>query len=204
MGVVGLARASRGRDADAPVIASLGTLAFGTEYLVFGAAAAPRFLIPAYVFGSLAAAIGVVSLLRAGLAPRQLGILVLLLALPWAIWQGGAAERLGDGKAGLKSSYRVVGVELRALVGGRSCAFVSPFGYPEIQLASGCEGADIVDPAGPTARELGRLLEEGADMSFVVLPRRAAPGSTLRDRVATEIGTDRRAWFVYPVSTSLS
>lgn len=200
MGAVAFIGGVKGFHRTASLLASLGTLALGAEYLVFGSAAAPRFLLPAYAFGSLAAAIGAVSLIRRDVVSRVLGTSVLALAVPWAIWQGAVAEQIGMKKSILNEAYRVVGLELHELVRGRPCAFVSPRGYPEIQIASGCEGEDIVDPGGPSPSEFGRLLVKRPKLVYVVLPRKASPRSGLGSLSAAEIPTGKRTWFIYPIS----
>ena len=200
MGSLALARGSKGPGRTASMLASFGGLALGAEYIVFVSHEASRFLLPAYAFASVAASVGVVSLLRGKVVSRVAGALVLALAVPWAVWQGAVADRVELRKSARLASYPVVGKELRRAVRGRPCAFVSSRAYPMIQLASGCEGEDIRRRRGPSPAELERLLAELPKQLYVVLPRKAGKRSAARVLAPVRVRLPKLTWFIYPVS----
>ncbi|MBA3363365.1 MAG: hypothetical protein H0T07_03050, partial [Actinobacteria bacterium] len=131
LAIVAIARARRSTDRTVAILACFGTLALATEYLVFVSALAPRFLLPAYAFASIPAALGLVTLLRGGAVARAAGVLVLVLVIPWAIWQGDVARRYQDKRMISTLAFRDVGLRLRELADGRPCSFMSPHGYPQ-------------------------------------------------------------------------
>lgn len=200
LAIVAVTRARR-TDRAAAILASFGALALAAEYLVFVSALAPRFLLPAYAFGSLLAAIGVVTLLRGGVVSRASGAVVLMLAIPWTIWQGAVADRYQHRRMTSILAFRDVGDTIRQLADGRSCSFMSPQGYPQIEFASGCEGSDLLRPRGPTAAELEELRNDGEEV-FVILKRVAPADSPLGLLDPVQVPGPRRTWFMYHVSGS--
>ena len=200
LGIVACVRASR-VNRTATILASLGAVALTAEYLVFVSALAPRFLLPAYAFASLLAAIGIISLLRGAIVPRVLGGIVLLLVVPWAIWQGGVAGRYLDQRMRSTVAFHDIGRTIRGLANGAPCSVLSPHGYPMVAFASGCDGAELPRPRGPTAAELRRRLVD-RDQVFVILKGEATRGSPLAGISAVRVPGPAKAWFLYRVSDS--
>jgi hypothetical protein len=201
LAIVAMARAPRPSDRAVAILTSFGALALATEYLVFVSALAPRFLLPAYAFASLPAAIGVVTLLRGGGVSRVAGVVVLVLVIPWAIWQGDVAGRFQDKRMISTLAFRDVGLKLRELADGRPCSFMSPHGYPQISFASGCDGSDLLRPRGPKAAELEELRKDGEEL-FVILKGAAPPDSPLDALMPLPVPGPSRTWFIYQVSGS--
>ena len=198
MTIVALAR---GRSAIAHagvLLCSLGALALGTQYVVFVSALAARYLLPALAFLSVPAAVGVVSLIRGGVRARIAGVLALLLVIPWAVWQANVAHKVEVQEATYDESFRVVGLALKQLTGGRPCAFIALHGTAEVALASGCEGTQVLEP-GPTVGELQRLSSSHTP-AFVILPGPAQPDvpSGFLTRVQS-VSLARDTWFIYAV-----
>ena len=199
--IVAIARAPRSTDRVVAILACFGALALATEYLVFVSALAPRFLLPAYAFASLPAAIGLVTLLRGGVVSRVAGVLVLVLMIPWAIWQGDVAGRFQDKRMISTLAFRDVGLRLRELADGRPCSFMSPHGYPQISFTSGCDGSDLLRPSGPKAAELEELRRDGEEL-FVILKRAAPATSPLSSLDPVRVAGPGRTWFIYHVTES--
>jgi hypothetical protein len=198
LAVVAIARAAGPTDRAVAIFACIGTLAFAAEYLIFVSALAPRFLLPAYAFASLPAAIGLVSLLRGGLATRVAGSIVLLFVIPWAIWQGRVADEVESQRARSTSAFHVIGLKIRQLADGRPCAFMSPHGFPTIAFASGCDGAELPRPAKPSAVGLDELRVDGRS-TFVILKRTAPPTSPLGSLTSVRVAGPGKAWFIYQI-----
>ena len=201
LAIVAIARAPRATDRVVAILACFGALALATEYLVFVSALAPRFLLPAYAFASLPAAIGLVALLRGGVASRVAGVLVLVLMIPWAIWQGEVAGRFQDKRMISTLAFRDVGLRLREMADGRPCSFMSPHGYPQISFTSGCDGSDLLRPSGPKAAELEELRRDGEEF-FVILKRAAPTTSPLSSVDPVRVAGPGRTWFIYHVTES--
>jgi len=180
------------------LLGCLATLAFMAEYLVLVPFIAGRFLLPAYALAAIPAAIGLVSLLRKGVGARALGAVVLLLMIPWAVWQGEVASRvatrdLRDGK-----EWLAAGLLLRDLADGRRCSFVSPNAFPQIHFISGCAGDQLHPPRLPTAAQRGAVAD--GEEVFIILPMIARPRSPLAMLSPIPIRGPRRAWFIYRLS----
>ena len=180
------------------ILCAVATVFFAAEYIAFVSALAARFLLPAYALASIPAGVGLASLFRDGILARWAGSIVLLLVVPWMLWQGGVAGRLAEAH-GKPQLIREVGDKLRELADGRPCAFMSPLGWPTIQFVSGCKGEGLPRPRGPSEREL-RELSTGSERTFVILRAEALPSSPLGSLTPIPVRTPERTWFVYPVS----
>ena len=202
MAIVALARGVTATDRAASLLSCFVALALAAEYLVFVSAQAARFLLPAYAFASLPVAIGLVSLLRGRIVSRAAGAIVLIVLIPWAIWQGAVADRVEAQMASSSVSFREIALTIRELADGRPCAFLSPHNYPEIQLASGCDGAAL-GRGTPSTEELTQLLNSGKQV-FVCLRKpapRASPLSSLTPVLAP--APRGKTWFIYRVPESI-
>jgi hypothetical protein len=194
MAIVAFARSRIYRGA--VLLCSLGAAAFALEYVVFVSALAPRYLLPAYAFASVPAALGVVSLLRGGLVPRVGGAIAVFLVIPWAIWQGSVADRFAAEHTQDYAEPQVVGQSIRQLANGRPCALLSERWYPEIALAAGC-GGDQLASHGPTVAQLEEL-STGGQLVYMVLDKPAKPNSPLGYFTPVRsLQTGTRKWFIY-------
>ena len=204
--IVAIAKA-RGAGRTAAVLAGIGTLALALEYFLFvSTLPAPRFLLPAYALASVPAAIGAVIIVRGdartharSFLTRAVGVSVLILLIPWAIWQGTAAVDHERVRMVSTIPFRDVGLTIRRLAGGMPCAFVSPHGYPMIEFASGCGGARLQRPRGPTASELDELVGSGKRI-FVILKIPPRLALLRRSAPAVPVPGPRRTWFIYPIA----
>ena len=184
------------------ILATLGALALATEYLVFVSGTAARFLLPTYALASIPLGVAILTLLRGRGVPRPVGrvlaALVLLLLVPWAIWQGMVADRYLSKRLLSTDAFASVGHTLRRLANGRPCSFQSPHGWPTTQFVSGCDGADLERPGGPTAEELDELVAHG-DQVFVILKRNPPRWSPLATETPLRVDGPYRPWFVFAV-----
>jgi hypothetical protein len=196
LSVLGLLRGATRKERVAGRVASFAALAVMIEYLVFVPVSAARFLLPAYAFLAVPASIGLLSLLRGRTVARSAGVIVLLVAIPWAIWQAGVAERVETASRQVNERFREVGHELMRLAAGAPCSFLSPHGYPQIQIASGCAGNELGRPRGPTERELDRLAGDGESV-FVLLRSPVRPSSPLGAVEPTRFSGSGNVWFIY-------
>ena len=195
--VLGIVRAATRGERVAALVAAGAALAVTTEYVVFVPVLAPRFLLPAYAFVAIAASIGLVSLFRGrSIIVRAVGVVVVLTAIPWAVWQAGVAQRVESNNTRVNGPFREVGRQIGRMAGGRPCSFMSPFGYPQIQIASGCAGRALPRPRGPTEQELERL---GTDREsvFVIMTMPASPTSPLDGVRPIRARGPNRVWLIY-------
>ena len=147
--IVAIAKA-RGAGRTAAIICSLGALGLAFEYIVFvSTLPAPRFLLPAYALASVPAAIGAMIMVRGDArtharswVARAVGASVLILLIPWAIWQGTAGVRYERVRMASTIPFRDAGLTIRRLAAGKPCSFLSPHGWPTIALISGCGGEE--------------------------------------------------------------
>jgi hypothetical protein len=181
------------------ILCAMGTVLFLIEYVAFVSAVAARFLLPAYALASVSAAVGLASLFRDGIIAKWAGSIVLLLVIPWMLWQAGVAGRLAEAQS-KPQLIREISLKLRQLADGRPCAFMSPLGWPTIQFASGCRGGVLPRPRGPSEREL-RELSIGSERTFVILRTPARPRSPLGPLSPIPVRGSDRTWFVYVVSS---
>jgi hypothetical protein len=150
--------------------------------------------------------IGLVALLRGGVLPlaagavavRIVGALVLALIVPWAIWQGIAADRFQDLRMESTVAFHEVGLAIRELADGRPCAFMSPHGWPMVEFAAGCDGSRLPRPRGPTRAEFEKL-EAGGRQVFVILKTAPPRTSPLASSTPTPVRGPRRTWLVYRI-----
>jgi hypothetical protein len=207
LALVAMASAPRRAERTLAVLTCLGALALAVEYLGFvSTLTAPRFLLPAYALASMPMGIGLMALLRGRVLPppadvvvaKIVGALVLILIVPWAVWQGIAADRYQDLRMQSTVAFSEVGLVVRDLAGGRPCAFMAPHGWPMIQFAAGCDGARLPRPRGPTKAEFEEL-ESGDTQFFVIVKRVVPPTSPLASLTPTLIQGPRRTWLMYHI-----
>lgn len=196
MAIAALALRRRGAARSAILLCALGALAFAVGYIVF-VPALPRFLLPAYALASVPFATGCVSLLRGGTASRIVGGTVLALMIPWVIWQSIVADDQERG-SGSHVAFRV-GTTIRERANGRPCFFVSPRDYPQVAVASRCEGER--GSGAPSVAEVEELERRGREI-FVILLKRAPRASPLSSLTPVRFIGATRTWFLYHLPTS--
>lgn len=190
------------RRSDAPrsiaLLCSVAALALALEYIVLVSFVASRFLLPAYAFAALAAAIGLRSLFRDGVPARVVGVAVLVAIVPWAVWQGAVASRVEAANSRVGRRLVAVGLLLHDLADGRRCSFVSPGAYPQIQLASGCTGGPLTSPPRPTRAQW--LAVDGGEEVFLILTSVVRGDSPLAHLSPIRVESAERPWFIYRLS----
>jgi hypothetical protein len=199
--IVAIVRSSGSRRAIV-LLGTVGAVVLTVEYVAFVSAVSSRFLLPAYAFSAIPAALGLVSLLRGGIIGRASGALVLVLVAPWIVWQAEVADRVWDEQRGSLVYFREAGLQLRTMADARPCAFMSPHGWPAIELAAGCRGRALPGQRGPSERELERASRDGRRL-FVILRVSPRPGSRLSliNPVRFEGRNQSRGWtwFIYEI-----
>jgi hypothetical protein len=189
---------TRSAERTAASICSLGALAFGVEYFLFVSGIAPRFMLPVYALASIPAAVGTVWMLCGSTMRRAAGAAIILLILPWAIWQGVVADHFQSQREESTAAFRTLGLMIRRLADHRPCSFISPHGWPTIAFTSGCQGADLPRPPKPTPAVLEELRTQGKEV-FVILKKPAGRGSPLMELTPVPARGPRRPWFIYHV-----
>lgn len=201
MAAVAIARGVMRSDRAAALLCALGALALATEYLVFVPALAPRFLLPAYAMASVAFAIGLVSLLRRSGVPQVIGGVVLLLMIPWTIWQGAVtAQRAPTVNRGSALPLRV-GSTIRELAAGRPCFVLGQRAYPQIAYTARCAGAKG-DNRLPSDEQLKAFTRSGR-VVFVVRIAEAPNKSLLSSIEPVRFLAGKKDWLVYELPRSL-
>ncbi len=196
LAVGGIVRATTRVERVAALVGAIAGLAVTIEYVVFVPALAPRFLLPAYAFAAIPASLGLVSLFRGRGILRAAGVVVVLIAIPWAVWQAGVARRVEAEATRVGLLFREAGQQIGRLAAGDTCSFMSPAGSPQIQLASGCAGRELPRIEGPTPQELEQL-GTGWESVFVIMPRPASPRSPLNAVRPIRARGPNRAWLIY-------
>lgn len=200
MAAVAIARGVTRSDRAAALLCALGALALATEYLIFVPALAPRFLLPAYAMASVAFAIGLVSLLRRSGVSRIIGAVVLLLMIPWTIWQGTVtAQRAPTVNRGSALPLRV-GSAIRGLAAGRPCYVLGQRAYPQIAYTARCAGAKG-DNRLPSDEQLKAFARSGR-VVFVVRIAEAPKKSLLSSIEPVRFPAGRKDWLVYELPRS--
>ncbi|MGI8617012.1 MAG: hypothetical protein ACR2L4_09590 [Actinomycetota bacterium] len=201
MVAVAIARGVTRVDRAAAMLCAFGALALAAEYLFFVPALTYRFLLPAYAMASIPFAIGLVSLLRGTTARRVIGAIVVLLMIPWTIWQGAVtAEQAPKVNRGAAGPARV-GTTIRRLAEGRPCLVLSQRAYPQVAYAAGCSG-------GPakfrllTAERLENLSRSGRAV-FVVRIREVPEDSALGSIEPVPALAAFSSWYVYEIPPTL-
>ncbi len=201
MAVVAIVRGVTRSERAAALLCGLGALALATEYLIFVPALAPRFLLPAYAMASVPFAIGLVSLLRRKGAYRIIGGVVVMLMIPWTIWQGAVTvQRAPTVNRGSALPLRV-GSAIRQLADGRSCFVLGQRAYPQISYAARCAGAKG-DNRVPSDEQLKAFARSGR-VVFVVRIAEAPKKSLLSSIEPARFPAGKKDWLVYQVPSSL-
>jgi hypothetical protein len=123
-------------------------------YLILPSTAAARFLLPGLLLLALPFGVGVCVLARR----RPVRIALVALLIPFLALQLAAARAVSVEATQGREALELLGARLATQAGGDPCVFHSRYGYPSIQLRSGCAGSRTID----------------ADASFDVLS--AVPG----------------------------
>jgi hypothetical protein len=196
LAIAGIVRATTRAERVAALVGTVAAVAVTIEYVVFVPVLAPRFLLPAYAFAAIPASLGLVSLLRGRGILRAAGVVVAVIAIPWAVWQAGVARRVEAEATRVGSLFREAGQQIGRMAAGDTCSFMSPAGYPQIQLASGCAGRELPRIEGPTPQELEQL-GTGRESVFVIMPRPAPPRSPLHAVRPIRARGPNRVWLIY-------
>jgi hypothetical protein len=197
---VAIARGVTMADRGAALLCALAALALAVEYLIFVPALAPRFLLPAYAIASVPFGIGLVSLLRGNVASRVIGAVVLMLLVPWTIWQGAVtAQRAPTVNKGSTLPLRV-GSTIRRLAEGRPCFVLAQRAYPQIAFTARCSG-EKGESHVPSDERLKALARSGR-VIFVARIVEAPKKSLLSSLEPLRFPKRRGAWYVYQLPAS--
>lgn len=183
------------------LLCALGALALAAEYLIFVPALAPRFLLPAYALASVPFAIGLVSLLRGRGALRVIGAVVLVLLIPWTIWQGTVIARRTPPVNNRSALPARVGMKIWRLAQGRPCFVLSQPTFPQIAYSAGCSGAQG-GPRVPSDEKLKELAMSDRAVFVVRIgeaPKRSFLSSVEPARFRTP---GKKMWFLYELPHS--
>jgi hypothetical protein len=200
MATVAIGRGMTRSDRAAALLASLAALAVASEYLFLVPALAPRFLLPAYMIASVPFAIGMTSLLRGRSVARALGVLVLVLLIPWTIWQGAVTARRAPWVNNGSAVPQRVGMTIGRLAEGRPCFVVTQRAYPQIALVAGCSGAkgSGLEFSPEQLREFAR----GGRVVFVVRTETVPEDSSLSSVEPLRFVIAHRLWYAYELPHS--
>jgi hypothetical protein len=201
MAAVAIARGATRSDRTAALLCALAALALAGEYLFFVPALTPRFLLPAYAAASVPFGIGLTSLLREKIVLRVLGALVLVLIIPWTIWQGTVTAQRAPGVNSGSAVPMLAGLTIRGLAAGRPCFVLAQRASPQITYTARCSGAKA-GPEVPSTEELRALASSGREV-FLVLVEKAPRDSLLRSVEPVRVPTANGGWYVYQLSRSI-
>jgi hypothetical protein len=132
-----------------------------SAYLILPSTAAARFLLPGLLLLSVPVGVGLsVLALRRPVRLALIALFIPLVTLQLAIARNVAVEET-QGRARLEQ----LGVQLAREAGDSPCVFHSRYGYPSVQLRSGCIGRRTTDPTA----SFDRLAAEPNDVRVFVL-----------------------------------
>jgi len=146
LSVVGLVRTRRTPAFIPAVTATVGAAALAFPYLFLVRIPCGRYLLPTYALLAVPAAFGVRALWpRAGSrAWRTTAIaMVLVPLLAIAAWHARVANSVEAGLVKQGNIALTLGRAIKSEAGGRPCAFASNVSFPQIELASGCDGSRL-------------------------------------------------------------
>ena len=193
LGVVAIISArSSARSRSAVVVGAGGAILLALPYLVWVGATAPRFLFPAFALAAIPTGIGLLAIIKNGNRIALAGMIVLLaVVITWHVDQVRAVDHRETVAA---QERHDVGVVLAEASDG-PCAFASQFGYPQVQLASGCHGLRF-DPADPEAAYefLRGSHSEGFDSYLAVT---SEPAGLLEQGEWAPMPTGVGSWTIY-------
>lgn len=201
MAAVAIARGATRSDRTAALLCALAALALAGEYLFFVPALTPRFLLPAYAAASVPFGIGLTSLLREKTVLRVLGALVLVLIIPWTIWQGTVTAQRAPGVNSGSAVPMRVGLTIRRLAAGRPCFVLAQRAYPQIAVTAGCSGAKG-GGIEPSPERLRRIARRGREV-FVVRTSKAPEAWLLSSIEPVRLPTAGKTWHVYEIPQSI-
>jgi hypothetical protein len=124
-------------------------------------------------------------------------VVVGVLVIPWGVWQiGVAAERTPEATFRTVPSAHI-GAAMRSFSDGRPCFFLSRGMYPELSIASRCQGTRYRLRV-PTLRALERFARDGGRDVFVVAGGSLRPGEDeLRALVSPNPVPGKPHWRLY-------
>lgn len=130
-------------------------------YLLVPVSGAARFLLPALLLLSIPVGVGVVRVcsLRYG------HIAVCVVVFPLLALQLVAARYVSDELTLARDNLRQIGALMEKYSEGTDCRFESKYGYPVLQLRSGCVGRRATDPE----QSFYRLGEESSDVTTFLI-----------------------------------
>jgi hypothetical protein len=188
LSVVAVVSCARGARAPVLVLVSMG-VAVAAFYLTFAGAFAPRFILPAYGFMSLAAGAAFhVVRDRPPIVRRSLFALGGAAILIWGVWSVGTAHRIETQQVALREVAPTLAGEIRDIAGPH-CSFASQYGRPQVQVYSSCTGITFV-PGSP--------LQEPVDVVLTVLPPEKAG---VADTCPSVRHSAVPGWYIYVCST---
>lgn len=143
VGVYGLVTTGRSRSsAFAPtLLVTAAGVAKLVAYLLIPSSAVARFMVPGLMMMSVAVGVGVAALWR----HRVLQPIIVVAVVAHLAWHASAAQTVARAVTEQRAGSERVGAVMSSLAGDRPCAFESRFGFPVIQLRSGCTGARATD-----------------------------------------------------------
>jgi hypothetical protein len=176
--VVGWRRGQRSALLPALLAATVVALAYGIYWSDTGA----RFLIPAFALAAVPAGFALQQAWRALRAPttwpRVLGTATCAVVLVSVALHANAARSIGARERRERATDMAAGRTMASLAEGRPCRFVAQHAFPQIEVASGCDGLPVdFDRDVPLPRAF-RYATPGT-VRFAVGPRPPVPGSPI-------------------------
>jgi hypothetical protein len=170
-------------------------IAMVLPYLFFVGSSAPRFLLPAYAFGSLAVASGIAEVAR-----RWRNVTVALAVFGSVAVAASAAQatRFHDQQYLERREALEVGTTVAQLAGDGPCIALAQYGVPQVVITSGCQGRRLV--VDEASCQIASLPDAG---ETVVVSLIGQPPPDLQAAAAGDEMTTRNRWTVLRVDRDL-
>ena len=117
-------------------------------------------------------------------------VVVCLVAVPFIVLQLTAARYVSEDLTLERAKLRQIGALLEEYNEGNNCRFESRYGYPVLQLRSGCEGSRTTDPE----QSFYRLGFQPSDVSAFLIWNRRLKHPSNWSELESPIPGD---WYIY-------
>jgi hypothetical protein len=128
---------------------------------------------------------------------RAVGVLACAVFAAGIPVHANAARSFAERETAARATEHAAGEMMRRVAAGRPCRFVAQYGYPQIELASGCEGTQARFDQPVTLPRRFRYAQPGS-LRFAVGPSPPAAGSPVTRWRRVPIGDPPTQLYVAP------
>ena len=200
LSIIVLIRSWGGSSRNESVLPAGAAIGSAFPYVFLTGALAPRFLLPAYL------ALALVS----GQALRVRDLRGVMKLLVWgaaavvvvaSFWQVGVAFDISSEQSGQRQVAQALGLAIGESSQGAACVVASQYGYPQIQVYSGCSGSRMTPDSSNLPYEMKVGITQGMS-AFVVFWSEAPGTSPVATWSRTIVDTSSGEVYLYKLGAS--